>query len=75
MAKTEFKKQDIEGRLPPQNIEAEQSVLGALMLDKDAIIKVADILKPNDFYRGSHNNIYQVMIDLFEKNEPCGRIL
>ena len=70
MAKTETKKQDIEGRLPPQNIEAEQSVLGALMLDKDAIIKVADILKPNDFYRGSHNNIYQIMVDLFEKNEP-----
>lgn len=70
MAKTEFKKQDIEGRLPPQNIEAEQSVLGALMLDKDAVIKVADILKPDDFYRGSHNNIYQVMIDLFDKNEP-----
>jgi len=70
MAKTETKKQDIEGRLPPQNIEAEQSVLGALMLDKDAIIKVADILKPDDFYRGSHNNIYQIMVDLFEKNEP-----
>jgi len=37
-------------RLPPQNIEAEQSVLGALMLDKDAIIKVADILSAEDFY-------------------------
>jgi len=70
MAETKLKKQNIDGRLPPQNIEAEQSVLGALMLDKDAIIKVADVLKPNDFYRGSHNNIYQVMIDLFDKNEP-----
>jgi len=56
--------------LPPQNIEAEQSVLGALMLDKEAIIKIADTLIPDDFYRGIHTNIYQAMLDLFEKNEP-----
>ena len=56
--------------LPPQNIEAEQSVLGSLMLDKEAIIRVADILKPEDFYRGAHSNIYQTMLELFEKNEP-----
>lgn len=58
------------GRLPPQNIEAEQSVLGALMLDKEAIIKVADILKPDDFYRNVHSNIYYIMLELYEKNEP-----
>ena len=63
-------KQEIEGRLPPQNIEAEQSVLGSLMLDKDAIIRVADILKSDDFYRGIHTNIYQVMLELYDKNEP-----
>ena len=63
-------KQKTEGRLPPQNIEAEQSVLGSLMLDKEAIIQVADILKSDDFYRGIHSNIYQVMLNLFEKNEP-----
>ncbi len=57
-------------RLPPQNIEAEQSVLGSLMLDKDAIIRVADILKIGDFYRGVHNIIYQAIIDLYQKSEP-----
>jgi len=63
-------KQKTEGRLPPQNIEAEQSVLGSLMLDKEAVIQVADILKSDDFYRGIHSNIYQVMLSLYEKNEP-----
>ncbi len=57
-------------RLPPQNIEAEQSVLGSLMLDKDAIIKISDILKSEDFYRGVHQSIFEVMLELFEKNEP-----
>jgi len=57
-------------RLPPQNIEAEQSVLGCLMLDKDAIIKVSDILKSEDFYRGTHQTIFKTMLELFEENEP-----
>jgi len=57
-------------RLPPQNIEAEQSVLGCLMLDKNAITKVADILKPGDFYRPIHNNIFDAMLELYEKGEP-----
>jgi replicative DNA helicase len=70
MADAGPKKQELEGRLPPQNIEAEQSVLGSLMLDKEAIIQIADIIKPEDFYRGIHTNIYQVMLELFEKNEP-----
>ncbi len=60
----------IEERLPPQNIEAEQSVLGSLMLDKEAIIKIADTLLPEDFYKGIHTDIYQAMLDLYEKNEP-----
>ncbi len=64
------KNQSPSGPIPPQNIEAEQSVLGALMLDKDAIIKVADILKADDFYRGAHQEIYAAMLDLFDKNEP-----
>lgn len=56
--------------IPPQNIEAEQSVLGSLMLDKDAIAKIADLLKPGDFYRNIHNDIYQAMAELYERNEP-----
>ena len=57
-------------RVPPQNIEAEQSVLGSLMIDKDAIIKVADFVKPNDFYKDAHNIIYEAILDLYEKREP-----
>ena len=57
-------------RLPPQNIEAEQSVLGSLMLDKDAVIKVSDVLRSEDFYRGAHQSIFETMIELFNQNEP-----
>ncbi len=57
-------------KIPPQNIEAEQSVLGCLMLDKDAVIKVADFLRSNDFYKPSHQEIYGAMEILFTKGEP-----
>jgi len=57
-------------RLPPQNIEAEQSVLGALMLDKNAVINVADILAPEDFYKPAHEKIYNTILDLYGKREP-----
>jgi len=57
-------------KIPPQNIEAEQSVLGCLMLDKNAIIKVADILQTGDFYRSVHNTIFETMVELYEKGEP-----
>lgn len=57
-------------KVPPQNIEAEKSVLGALMLDKDAIIKVANLVRTGDFYKEDHNIIYQAMVDLYEKREP-----
>ncbi len=57
-------------KLPPQNIEAEKSVLGALMLDKNAVIKVADLIAAGDFYSNSHAKIFETILDLFEKNEP-----
>ena len=57
-------------KLPPQSIEAEQSVLGSLLLSKKAIIKIADLIKPEDFYRDNHRFIYETMLELFEKNEP-----
>ena len=57
-------------KLPPQSIEAEQSVLGSVLLDKKAIVKIADILKPDDFYRDVHKFIFKTMLELFEKNEP-----
>ncbi len=64
------KKENSITKLPPQNIEAEQSLLGALLLDKDAIIKVADIINPKDFYKGSHEIIFEAMQELYAKREP-----
>lgn len=57
-------------KLPPQNIEAETCLLGSLLLDKSAIIRVIDFLEYRDFYKGTHQGIYQAMADLFEKGEP-----
>ena len=57
-------------RMPPQNVEAEMSVLGSLMLDKDAYNKIADVLRPEAFYRDQHRVIFQAMQDLFEKRVP-----
>src|SRR3989344_2314554 len=55
---------------PPQNIEAEQSLLGCLMLDKNAIVKVSDFVRADDFYKNIHKEIFSVMQELFEKMEP-----
>ncbi len=57
-------------KVPPQDLDAEVSVLGSLMLDKNAIIHVADILSPNDFYHPSHQKIYETILELFERGEP-----
>jgi len=61
---------ELPEKLPPQSLEAEKSLLGCLMLDKNAIIKVADFLGPKDFYRRVHQEIYQACRELFEKGEP-----
>lgn len=63
-----------EAKLPPQNIEAEQSVLGSLLIDKEAIAKVADILHSESFYRDAHQWIFQSIINLFSKSEPVDLI-
>jgi replicative DNA helicase len=57
-------------RVPPQSIEAEQAVLGALILDGEALVSVSERLRPEDFYRQSHQIIFQAMIDLSERQEP-----
>lgn len=57
-------------KLPPQNIEAEEALLGSLLIDKDAIIKVADIIGPDDFYKDIHRLIYESMLEIFEHREP-----
>jgi replicative DNA helicase len=61
-------------RLPPHNIEAEQSVLGALMLDRDAIIRVASYVKADDFYISSNGTIYQAILDLYNRREPTDMV-
>ncbi len=57
-------------KLPPQDVEAEKSVLGALMLEPDAIIKVADALLPKDFYKPEHQTIFEIILELFTKGKP-----
>jgi len=57
-------------RLPPQNLEAEQCVLGSVLLQQGALVKIVELVAPSDFYREAHKNIFSAMVALFEKNEP-----
>ncbi len=61
-------------RLPPHNLEAEQSVLGSLLIDRDAIIRVASFLKPEDFYLSANGLIYGAILDLYNRREPTDMI-
>ena len=61
-------------KLLPQNVEAEAGVLGSLLIDPEAIVQVADFLKPDDFYREAHRAIYQAMLDLYEIRAPADLI-
>ncbi|MBK8362677.1 MAG: replicative DNA helicase [Bacteroidetes bacterium] len=58
------------GKLPPQALDLEEACLGALMLEKDALTKVIDILHPDSFYKDSHRLIFQAIRRLFERSEP-----
>ena len=58
------------GKLPPQALDLEESVLGALMLEKDALTDVIDILKPDNFYKDANKEIYNAIIELFNNSEP-----
>ena len=57
-------------KVPPNSIEAEKSTLGALLLDKDAVIKIADFLKPDDFYYDQNGTIYEAILFLFNQRTP-----
>ncbi|MCX6723299.1 MAG: hypothetical protein NT094_04540 [Candidatus Staskawiczbacteria bacterium] len=61
---------NLPDKLPPQNNEAEQCLLGCLMLDKDAIVKVVDFIKAEDFYKGIHQDVYQAMKKKKKKSDP-----
>ncbi|WP_024621599.1 replicative DNA helicase [Metaclostridioides mangenotii] len=57
-------------RVPPHSVESEQSILGSILLDKDAMITVAEIINPDDFYKEAHKIIYESMVSLSNKSEP-----
>ncbi|GAB2935408.1 replicative DNA helicase [Streptomyces heilongjiangensis] len=61
-------------RVPPQDLDAEQSVLGGMLLSKDAIADVVEILKGADFYKPAHETIYQAILDVYAKGEPADPI-
>ncbi|MGK2882720.1 MAG: replicative DNA helicase [Mycobacterium sp.] len=62
------------GRQPPQDMAAEQSVLGGMLLSKDAIADVLEKLRPSDFYRPVHQNIYDSILDLYGRGEPADAV-
>lgn len=61
-------------RVPPQNIDAEMSVLGGMMLSKDAIADVIEILRSTDFYRPAHASVYDVVVELFGRGDPADAV-
>ncbi len=61
-------------KLPPSNVEAEQSVLGAILIDKDAINLASEILQPTDFYNSQHGVIFDAMLSLYEVRQPIDLI-
>jgi len=58
------------GRIPPHNLEAEQSLLGALLLDQEVMVKVGDVVRAEDYYQDSHRIIFETMVELFERHQP-----
>ena len=62
------------GRIPPHNLEAEQCVLGAMLIDKSSMAAATEIVSGEDFYRDDHKEIFEAMVDLFEKGEPIDLI-
>ena len=63
-----------EDRLPPQDVAAEQSALGSMMLSKDAIAECSEIVKAQDFYRPAHETIFEASVDLYARGEPVDAI-
>jgi len=67
-------KPDLRIEVPPQDLDAEKSVLGAILLDSDSLVKVVEFLKPEHFYKDSHRNIYSAILELYENREPADLI-
>ena len=58
------------GKIPPQDIEAEQAILGSMLTDQDAVTDAVEVLKPEDFYRDDNKYIFEAMNNLYAKGEP-----
>ena len=65
---------DLAQRLPPQSLEAEQSVLGSMLIERQAILKVMEILAPSDFYRDQHRVIYEAVVKIADRAEAVDLI-
>ncbi len=70
MARVSRNSGEKRGRVPPQNLEAEQSLLAGVLVDPESMNKVVDVVQAEDFYRDDHARIFELMLDLYEKNEP-----
>ncbi|NSW76787.1 MAG: replicative DNA helicase, partial [Candidatus Atribacteria bacterium] len=58
-------------RIPPHNLEAEQATLGSMLLERDALLKVLEILRPEDFYYDTHRIVFESITELFEEDKAC----
>ena len=70
MARVSTQVQEKRGRIPPQNVEAEQSLLGGILIDPEAVNKIVDVVSPEDFYRGDHKRLFELILDLYDRNDP-----
>lgn len=64
----------IVGKIPPQDLDAEKSIIGSIMIDRDAIISIAQVIKPEHFYKEAHSDIFSAMFELYENREPIDLI-
>src|SRR3990170_162004 len=64
----------VTGLVPPQDLDAEKSIIGAIMIDRDAIISIAQVIKPEHFYKEAHSDIFTAMFTLYENREPIDLI-
>jgi len=60
----------MSAKVPPSSLESERSLLGSLLIDKEGVIKIADIISAMDFYDDNHGSIYTVILELYRKNRP-----
>src|SRR5579871_6301020 len=61
-------------RIPPHNLEAEMAVIGSVLVDREMLAAVGEIIRPSDFYAHVHEAIFAVLLDLFERGEPLDKI-